>query len=335
MELCAPSVVKLTIKLRYMKSFTVKQFLPFAAALLLAACTSTDEVDGTGGGGDGVIGFRQPAVSRAAVDDASQVDDFSVWGYRIPSGDGEASVLFDGAKVYRSGNGWTYDDAPKYWAAGYVHRFVGLYPDGQQANTKVASDGTLTLTGFTATGDVDLMTAAVTYEYTDVSETPPAVQMPFGHELSRVQLVVKTDQGVTATITRAVLYGMSNTGTLTRPLSETASSSWNLDTATTSDNTPFKNEMPVTLDPASTATLWDGLLLIPQSTSGLKLHITLQRSGEQPSTETVTLDNPARWTAAQSYRYVLTIEADAITFGGFTVPDWGETNTGGNINIGK
>lgn len=318
-----------------MKSFTVKQFLPFAAALLLAACTSTDEVDGTGGGGDGVIGFRQPAVSRAAVDDASQVDAFSVWGYRIPSGGGEASVLFDGAKVYRSGNGWTYDDAPKYWAAGYVHRFVGLYPDGQQANTKVASDGTLTLSGFTATGDIDLMTAAVTYEYTDASETPPAVQMPFGHELSRVQLVVKTDQGVTATITRAVLYGMSNTGTLTRPLSETASSSWNLGTATTSGDTPFKNETPVTLQPASTAILWDGLLLIPQSTSGLKLDITLQRSGEQPSTETVTLDNPARWTAAQSYRYVLTIEADAITFGGFTVPDWGETNTGGNINIGK
>ncbi len=318
-----------------MKSFTVKQFLPFAAALLLAACTSTDEVDGTGGGGDGVIGFRQPAVSRAAVDDASQVDAFSVWGYRIPSGGGEASVLFDGAKVYRSGNGWTYDDAPKYWAAGYVHRFVGLYPDRQQANTKVASDGTLTLTGFTATGDIDLMTAAVTYEYTDASETPHAVQMPFGHELSRVQLVVKTDQGVTATITRAVLYGMSNTGTLTRPLSENASSSWNLGTATTSGDTPFKYETSVTLDPASTATLWDGLLLIPQSTSGLKLDITLQRGSEQLSTETVTLNNPARWAAAQSYRYVLTIEADAITFGGFTVPDWGETNTGGNINIGK
>lgn len=331
MELCAPSVVKLTIKLRYMKSFTVKQFLPFAAALLLAACTSTDEVDGTGGGGDGVIGFRQPAVSRAAVDDASQVNAFSVWGYRIPSGGGEASVLFDGAKVYRSGNGWTYDDAPKYWAAGYIHRFVGLYPAGQSA--QVDADGTLTAS-FTATGNVDLMTAAVTYEYTDASETPPAVQMPFGHELSRVQLVVKTDQGVTATITRAVLYGMSNTGTLTRPLSETAS--WSgLDVPTTSDNTLFKNQTPVTLQPASTATLWDGLLLIPQSTSGLKLDITLQRGSEQLSTETVPLDNPARWTAAQSYRYVLTIEADAITFGGFTVPDWGETNTGGNINIGK
>lgn len=314
-----------------MKSFTVKQFLPFAAALLLAACTSTDEVDGTGGGGDGVIGFRQPAVSRAAVDDASQVDAFSVWGYRIPSGGGEASVLFDGARVYPSGNGWTYDDAPKYWAAGYVHRFVGLYPAEQSA--QVDADGTLTAS-FTATGGVDLMTAAVTYEYTDASETPPAVQMPFGHELSRVQLVVKTDQGVTATITRAVLYGMSNTGTLTRPLSETAS--WSgLDVPTTSGDTPFKNETPVTLNPASTATLWDGLLLIPQSTSGLKLDITLQRSGEQSSTETVTLNNPARWAAAQSYRYVLTIEADAITFGGFTVPDWGETNTGGNINIGK
>lgn len=314
-----------------MKSFTVKQFLPFAAALLLAACTSTDEVDGTGGGGDGAIGFRQPAVSRAAVDDASQVDAFSVWGYRIPSGGGEASVLFDGAKVYRSGNGWTYDDAPKYWAAGYVHRFVGLYPAGQSA--QVDADGTLTA-NFTATGDIDLMTAAVTYEYTDASVTPPAVQMPFGHELSRVQLVVKTDQGVTATITRAVLYGMSNTGTLKRPLSETAS--WSgLDVPTTSGDTPFKYETSVTLDPASTATLWDGLLLIPQSTSGLKLEITLQRGSEQLSTETVTLNNPARWTAAQSYRYVLTIEADAITFGGFTVPDWGETNTGGNINIGK
>lgn len=331
MELCAPSVVKLTIKLRYMKSFTVKQILPFAAALLLAACTSTDDGDGTGGE-NGVIGFRQPAVSRAAITDASQVNAFSVWGHRIPSGGGEVSVLFDGAKVYRSGNGWTYDDAPKYWAAGYVHRFVGLYPDGQSA--QVDDNGTLTLTGFTATGDVDLMTAAVTYD-TDASVTPPAVQMPFGHELSRVQLVVKTDQGVTATITRAVLYGMDNTGTLTRPLSETASSSWNLGTATTSDNTPFKNETSVTLDPASTATLWDGLLLIPQSTSGLKLDITLQRGSEQLSTETVTLNNPARWTAAQSYRYVLTIEADAITFGGFTVPDWGETNTGGNINIGK
>lgn len=318
-----------------MKSFGTRLILPFAAAVLLAACASTDEVDGTEGD-DGAIGFRPAVPSRAAVNGAEDIDAFSVWGYSMPlSGGGEVSELFNATTVYRDASDnskWIYDGDPRYWVAGSAHRFVGLYPDSQSAQV-AATDGTLT-TDFTATGDVDLMTAATTYDYTDASVTPPAVQMPFGHELSRIQVVVRTDQGVTATITRAALYGMDNVGTLVRPLSGNAS--WSgLDEPTTPDNTPFENETSVTLQPAEQATLWDGLLLIPQRTSGLKLDIVLQRGSEQPSAETVTLNNPAQWTAGQSYRYVLTIEADAITFGGFTVPEWGENNTGGNINIGK
>ena len=113
--------------------------------------------------------------------------------------------------------------------------------------------------------------------------------------------------------------------------------SWTgLETPVGTTDTPFKLSGSKTVDSQTPeADLFGTLLLIPQGCQELKLDITITRNGEQQETQTISLGiSIAQWAAAQSYRYVLTIEADAITFSDFTVDEWGETHTGGDINIG-
>ena len=77
------------------------------------------------------------------------------------------------------------------------------------------------------------------------------------------------------------------------------------------------------------------MLLIPQKCAGVNLVVKFTRSKER-FTETIDFNQfIPEWSVGQNYRFVLTIEAEAITFGSFTVDEWGETNTGGNINIGN
>lgn len=155
--------------------------------------------------------------------------------------------------------------------------------------------------------------------------------MKFQHELCKVAVVVKAEQGVSATINSATLYGIDIQGTL-------SGGSWTgLETPVGTTDTPFKLSGSKTVDsPTPEADLFGTLLLIPQGCQELKLDIAITRYGEQQETQTISLGTSiAQWAAAQSYRYVLTIKANAITFGDFTVEEWGLTNTGGNINIGK
>ena len=79
-------------------------------------------------------------------------------------------------------------------------------------------------------------------------------------------------------------------------------------------------------------------LFIPQGTQNVMLDIAVQYENESSKTTTsrsLASLGTAQWERGQSYRYVATIYSDYIVFDGFTVDEWGETNTGGNINIGQ
>lgn len=311
--------------------------------LLLAAASCTDTLVGRPDTDDRTITFQTPqADTRAAVTGTSLTSgSFLVWGWY----DDGATNVFDAETVTGDNGVWTYEGT-RYWKAGETYNFYAVYPvfpqsadgDGTKTTATVNSSGEITVTGFncSATGDaaVDLMTASLPGVSADeMIANRASVGLKFRHELCKVQVQVRTGQGVTATVRSASLYGMDIEGTLTR--NATGSSWTELDNLTDADNPPFSVSPEKTIESSSTYDLFGELLLIPQGCDNLKLSITIQREGKGEKTQSIPLNGSiTRWTAGSSYRYVLTIEADAITFSNFTVDEWGETHTGGDINIG-
>ena len=313
------------------------------AALLLGAATSscTNELpDGTACG-DVAISFRTPAVTRAAVEgDFPEGSQFSVWGWYTGE-NGSSNQPFDKVPVTNSNGTWSYTGGDRYWVLGAEYDFYAVYPAGLQ-NVDCTDQGVITVTGFDAskTGAeaVDLMTARKTGIQADENTVASAVALEFEHELAKVSVVLRTDPGVTATLNSASLYGMALKGDFSRNLKGGGGvANWsNLSAAVTDGNTPFKNVSGGDLSANSSMDIIGPLLLIPQSVSGLKLFINLTRNGNEEVTETIDLGTSiTRWAAGQTYRYVLTVKVDAITFSDFTVPEWEESGTGGNVNIGS
>lgn len=309
--------------------FTKYRFFLSGAALILTAASCTSTLSDEPATDARAISFTPAAETRAAVEkDFPGGSSFSVWGWY--STDSQiTNNVFDGETVTKSGEAWTYTGGTQYWIPGMTYNFYGVYP----ANVgSCKADGTITVTNFdcSATGEnaVDLMTATHTRDYNGTNAD--AVNMPFQHELAKVEVSVRTDQGVTATIENAKLTGMVYKGTLT---ATSNSSTWAPITST-SDETPYQVTEPVTINTPSTTSLFGDILIIPQKTDKLTLNIAITRDKEGNTYNFDLGTSIAQWTAGRSYRYVLTIEADAITFSDFTVDEWGETHTGGDINIG-
>lgn len=335
---CSLSKNSITIlSISYMRRNLSTLFL--GAALLFAATSScTNELpDGTACG-DAAISFRTPAVTRAAVEgDFPEGSKFSVWGWYTGE-NGSSNQPFDKVPVTNSNGTWSYTGGDRYWVLGAEYDFYAVYPAGLQ-NVDCTDQGVVTVTGFDAskTGNeaVDLMTARKTGVQADESTVASAVALEFGHELAKVSVVLRTDPGVTATLNSASLYGMALEGSFSRDLKNGGNAAWDLNNAVTSDDTPFKVSN-ISFTGNESKDIIGPLLLIPQPVSGLKLFINLTRNGNEEVTETIDLGTSiTRWAAGQTYRYVLTVKVDAITFSDFTVPEWEESGTGGNVNIGS
>ena len=303
----------------------------------MTACTSSPGGETEPELNEYPIAFQSPQMeSRGAVDDAQDMSDFRVWGWRTPENESPVPV-FEGEKV--SAGSWTYEGGTRYWMMDQTYNFYAVHPvfplEGNETTVNVTSDGTFTINNFdcSKTGDeaVDLMTASAKGLIYKTGETPQKVGLEFKHELCKVEVIVKTGQGVTATFYEAYFYGMAVNGTLNL----TSGKSWTLGSVTGQTNTPYKKVTKVELKPVSQLSLFDEMLLIPQECTGVNLVVKFTRSGDN-LTETIDFNKfIPEWSVGQNYRFVLTIEAEAITFGSFTVDEWGETNTGGNINIGK
>ena len=318
------------------RQFAFTSFLPVLVLLLAASCTS--EMPGTpADSGQAAITFHTPATTRAAVDDAFPSGaQFSVWGWY--DNNGTVGNPFDGETVTNNNGAWTYDGI-RYWVLDAEYDFYAVYPAGLQ-NITCSDAGVITVQGFdaskTGTEAIDLMTASATgIKHSDASSIAP-VSLEFGHELAKVSVVVRTDPGITATVNHVSLYGISASGDFSCNLAQ-GSSTWDgLSNAVDADDTSFKNETQATISPNSSANVLDGLLLIPQDVKDLKLDIELSRNNGNAETQTLALGvSTLKWVAGQHYQYVLTVKVDAITFSDFTVPEWEESGTGGNVNIGS
>lgn len=286
-------------------------------ALPLAACTS-EVTDEALQGGALPIAFRVPEVTKAVKESFISGDAFSVWG-----GYNGATSVFNNETVTYNGTAWTYTGGNRYWTFGNSYDFYAVYPTGVGS---CDTQGTITVRDFDCSKGVDLMTAeetGISYKEGDPTE---AVSFTFRHELARVNIVVQVDPQVSVTDLSATLSGYTSSGTLTRPKSGDAS--W-----VTTGTSNF-NKGGIDIPENTSYDLFGDLLLIPQSTEGITLTLNLTRDGS-PVKYTAHFDESiTAWSAGQPYRYVLHIKVDAITFSNFTADEWGETHTGGDINIG-
>lgn len=284
-------------------------------ALSLGACTSEIPDEGLSEGGTPIT-FRTSEMTKAVKEDFVDGDAFSVWG----GYDGDATGVFDGERVTNFSGQWDYSGGNRYWVFGKEYDFHAVYPSG---TGDCDSNGNLTISYDYQTKQ-DLMTA----EHLGISyvqrQTPRPVSFSFRHELTRVSIVVNVDPGITVTDLEATLSGFHGSGTLTRTSPSDATWSLEGDTQQATCSAPSVG---------TTQSLFDDLLLIPQSTNAIRLSLSLLHNGS-PVTHTADFaGNPGQWEAGQAYRYVLHIRVDAITFGGFTVDEWDTTESDGNINI--
>ena len=300
------------------------------AALLVLATACTSELDGPQPGTTRAIGFSPQAETRALINaPADMADGFSVWGwYSSQDGTSTNRQVFDGDLVrYADGTGWTYDDT-QYWTPNSTYSFYGVYPSTGANVTCSAEDGLIVADVKTSLGSsiddaTDLMTAVTSVNYTSGEQT---VQMPFRHELCRVTVMVQMMPGVKATV-GVGLKNVTIGGTLTRTGDV---SSWK------TSGTSSQSMGPVS-DLNKDYTFFDALL-IPQATQDIRLDIEVQYENETSGTTTsrsIASLGTDKWERGKSYRYIATINSDYIVFDGFTVDEWDETNTGGNINIGQ
>lgn len=224
---------------------------------LFTAVSCTDTVTGEPCTGTRSIAFTPAAETRAAVDKTDNLQNFSVWG----GYDEDATNVFDGVTVQAPS--WTYSGGTQYWIEGKTYQFYAVHPVTLPSGTTadVATNGTITVTGFdcsaTGSGAVDLMTATATGN----GSNPTPVALSFGHELSRVKFSIQTE--ATVTLSNISLTGIAYKGTFSKE--PNASGTWtNLTTA--EGETPFKTDDGGTLDANATTDLLGGdLLLIPQT----------------------------------------------------------------------
>ena len=307
-------------------------FIP-AVACLLGACTESTGPDMEAGDDSLAIRFAGPAVTRAAIDDADDMqtdgNSFSVWGSYTAVTGGTATSVFDAEKVTCLSGMWGYEGT-RYWLPGNTYDFYALYPSAETLGDAVSSvactDGTFTVNGFDATKGYDLMTAKKTGISVVAGQTPGAVALKFQHLLARLTFVARSEGG-NATVRSISLEGLAVKG----DYDDSAETAWN---NTTTGKVSVKKETNVT--PAGNANVSGDLLLIPQSLAdGVKLTVTYDTDAERGKTASYTLPatTVSMWEAANHYRYSFTLTGGGyIVFDPPTVNAWSDA-IGGNVTI--
>lgn len=300
-----------------------------AVALLGSSCTSvitealTDETQ--------AISFQTPETrTRATINDATDMTNgFSVWGWYRKTDAGPHNV-FDGVTVKFDNGSWKYDET-QYWIPDWTYDFYAVHP-----NSVVSSctpDGTISVTNFdcskTGAEALDLMTARNTGITYSGGDTPPApVDLKFGHELAKVNFVVKSENTI-ATITGFKVYGVDYKGKLSK---NSTTATWTDKVQCTETDTPFSitQELDLNNTDGWERNVFGDLLLIPDNDlANAYLKIEYKYPGETTGrTSVVGLETvqTTTWEAGKNYKYSLTIEGGSLSIN-VTVIDWTEKDT--------
>lgn len=316
----------------------------FVSLLFAAGCSRT--IDGADPSRGDAIGFA-PIATRAVVEDFAAGDAFAVWGWYTP--EDAFSQVFDATKVSTpDGTTWGYDGL-KYWKSDKTYAFYALYPamDALPATTAgYASGGRLSVEGFDAMRQVDLMAAAAT----GMSGSSPAVvRFAFTHLLSRVQVVGKVNESslgivdFTPRIYSVKLYGVPRTGALSLAAADLTTSGAVRNAWTGSDPTTSAEPLAEFSSAAGTeistgSTLLLDVLSIPLQLTQeafVEVEYSTDKAGTNRKTTAIQLTAlPVTiWEAGQQYRYTFSIsDEDRILFDIPAVNPWSEA-VGGIIIV--
>lgn len=326
------------MKYLYVKS--VFLWLSAVSVALLGACSG--ESFETSYDDEGAIRFSTPQT-RAAIEDASKMESFSVWGwYRNTATGGTPISVFNNTIVTQS-SGWNYEGGTRYWIPGKTYSFYGVYPYGLE-NVSCTNEGTLNISNFDCSTSTDLMVAS---RPNIVAEDgiSQGVQLSFRHLLARVVLVAQCNEGASGitdfspVIYSVVLHGMYKTGDYKFENSD----SWVIPSSGTGES-PTSKDDPF-FEWIGTKEVTDGgakvmdVLVFPQLI-GMDYYMDVIYSiTDNVNAEKKSVSIPLsslsvyEWAAGKQYRYSLIITPDdRIIFNKPTVNKWDEA-VGGIIII--
>lgn len=290
------------------------------------------------------IAFESPESdtrARAAIGagDFPTDSSFKVWGgYYDNEGNLNATNIFNGEEIiYSDDKKWHYTGYPRFWERNKIYNFYAVYPNNALA--EVSENGKIIVTGFdcSRTGDeaVDLMTAS----YTRITSSElnkddvAAVSLAFRHELSRINLSLKSGNTVVS-VSSFKLYGVNHYGNFTKE--PDGSFSWEALEKSTIDNTPYKIEEAFVLNDLNSweKNIFGDILLIPHvSETGIDdamVYVEYYfQSDIVPRISTVSLKTSAikSWEPGKSYNYVITVNGNTDIIIDVSVNEWTETNT--------
>lgn len=303
----------------------------------MVACTSSPGGETDPELNEYPIAFQSPQMeSRGAVDDAQDMSDFWIWGWRTSKNESPVPV-FEGEKV--SADSWTYEGGTRYWVMDQTYNFYAVHPvfplEGNETTVNVISDGTFTINNFdcSKTGDeaVDLMTAVRSVEC-GTDGYPGKVSMPFQHELAKVTITVISESSV-VTITNCKIFGVRYKGIFIRK--SIGTTSWQGFSVNAKEDDFFKaEEFSLNNDGENTLVrnVFGEMLLLPHTDdmlSEVKLLFSYHYGDEITDREsTIDLQNEAvkSWEPGKSYDYTITIRSTDLSVA-VKIMDWQETNT--------
>ena len=342
-------------------------FAAASATLMLASCTQNEVVEMPA---TRAIGFGTYVgnTSRAAAEDTSldflkdktKGNGFYVFGSYAE--DSKEVVVFNGVSsqshVIYTGSAWGYSPM-NYWSVGKKYTFAAYGPAAALNNGTASFNytaNTLSITGFEATGNLDLVVAeGKNAGYTLASETatPEVVDFKFFHALSKVRFTFKNGWRnlVTLNVSDVKLTGakrtgdLVTTGTLAAATAPFALEKWSNQAEKATDNDYSWTD-------AFTSTTTDEsypyeYFLMPQTlvADAIKLTFTCQVTNDQGSgpnlgagagnevnvSVTIPVNTVAAWEPGKAYNYTLTIDGDLfglkpIQFDAVDVVTWENVN---------
>ena len=320
----------------------IQQYCMITLLCWVAVACSNEEMDNVALETDATICFGAAMpTTRGMIDDATQMERFKVWGWRLPKNAANAEQVFNAQTVrFDVGSGWIYEPQ-KPWYLYNTYRFYGLYPD-TLTNSRYTANGDLIIPRldirqnggeYDATKSVDVLQA---FQPCVVEETPPErVLLQFKHLLTNVNFeILKDDTDNTydkIVVTSIVIGGMNCIGNL-------ENGEWNyMDTETSYFYTLPNQELQV-----NTPLKFNNLLMLPQDITEEQPVVFIVQYNYTPSGTTNTVQKylmtnlPATqdWGTNQMITYKVVIHVDKnIQFLTPTVESWGTAQIGGTIII--
>lgn len=342
-------------------------FAAASATLMLASCTQNEVVEMPAtraiGFGTYVSNTARSAAEETSLDflkDAQKGNGFYVFGSYAE--DSKEVVVFNGVSsqshVIYNGSAWGYSPM-NYWSVGKKYNFAAYGPAAALNNGEAAFDytaNTLSIKGFEATGDLDLVVAEgknTGYTLAAETDTPEIVDFKFFHALSKVRFTLKNGWRnlVTLNVTNVKLTGVKRTGdlvttgTLAAATAPFALEKWSNQAVKDVDNDyawadAFKSTTTDESYPYE-------YFLMPQAleADAIKLTFSCQVTNDQGSgpelggagtagqavdvSVTIPADKVAAWEPGKAYNYTLTIDGDLfglkpIQFDAVDVVKWEE-----------